>query len=265
MQSWMPDWQALRAAAPVIEAGTGGGYVYFITDAHLGDAQSPPEPFLKMLAQLPDAETVVFMGDLFKVWLALPKFRTAAVHEVLAGFQGLREAGAKILFVMGNREFLLPRDPESAAGRALPFDHVIPGMCILHWAGHRYGLTHGDIINRRDRSYLRWRGLSRRKSVELAFRAMPGVLARWIAYKLEAALAKRNLEFKIALPQDELEAFAEAMAADLDGFLVGHFHRDQSFGGGGRREFLRIVPDWMSRKTVLRMDDSGRLKALHFD
>jgi UDP-2,3-diacylglucosamine hydrolase len=282
--SWRPDWRALREQALAIavpeaarpddappatgspEAPPAGaqGHVYVIADAHLGDARAEPQEFLAMLGRLPEARMIVFLGDLFKVWLAPPKFWNAPVRGIMAGFARLRATGVPIVFVVGNREFLLPMDQATAARMELPFDWIVHGMCVLHWAGRRYGLTHGDLVNRRDWKYLHWRRWSRGRLVSALFRSMPAPLACALAARLEATLARTNMAIKIHYPANEVRAFAEALTPGLDGMLIGHFHRDETLPGVPGRGFLRIVPDWFSRKALLRIDADGTIATLRF-
>lgn len=259
---WLPDWAAMRRRAPEVPLDAGEGYLYLVADAHLGAPGARPADFLAMLAALERPRAVVFLGDLFQVWLALPRFWDAPTREVLAGFARLRHRGVPLVFVMGNREYFLPDDPAEAARRGLPFDHIVHEACILRWGGRRYVLTHGDVVNRRDSRYLRWRRFSRSRGFEAAFRALPGPVARGLSRYLERTLARSNREVKITYPRDELEAFADVMVPGLDGCYIGHFHRDETVAAPGGGGTLRIVPDWFSRKTVLRLDAAGREEAV---
>lgn len=250
--------------APEIDVPAGDGFVYLIADSHLGDTLSPTGGFFAMLHELPEAKMVVFLGDLFKVWLAMPKYWDKHTREILTGFEDLRNSGVEILFLVGNREYFLPTNPAAARRRRLPFDHIVPGACVLRWGKRRWGMTHGDVVNRRDERHLKWRYFSRGWLFEAVFRAMPGWLARNIAHRLERAMAGTNKLIKVQYPVAELEAFGEAVLGDLDGFFLGHFHRDEAITLAGHKGKLRIVPDWHSRKTVLRLEKSGRLTPIKY-
>ena len=117
MFGWRPDWKAMVAQAAEIDLEGQPGAAYVVADTHLGDARATPEAFLNMLAALPDPGVVIFLGDLFKVWLALPRFANDTVRAVLAGMTRLRARGARLVFVVGNREYLVPAD--AVAARAL--------------------------------------------------------------------------------------------------------------------------------------------------
>jgi UDP-2,3-diacylglucosamine pyrophosphatase LpxH len=253
----MPDWGAMMGAAQTIALPEGPGYIYLVADSHLGDSRAPGPEFIAMLRGLPHAKAVVFLGDLFQVWLALPKYWDANARAVLDGFRALQVAGTRTVFVVGNREFFLPRTPAATVARGLPFDHIVPGAAVMTWAGRRYGLTHGDVVNRRDSQYLKWRHFSRGRAFEALFRAMPGSIARRVAAKLERALAGTNKEIKIQYPADELEAFASTVLPGLDDFFIGHFHRDEVIAAPGQIATLRIIPDWFSRKVLVRLDAKG--------
>jgi hypothetical protein len=49
---------------------------------------------------------------------------------------------------------------------------------------------------------------------------------------------------------------------DLDGFFLGHFHRDTLLTSPGRRGFLRLVPDWFSRRQIVRLAPDGTQETL---
>jgi UDP-2,3-diacylglucosamine hydrolase len=259
---WLPDWRALMARAPALPVPGGDGYVYWVADSHLGDLRAPPAEFIAMLGRLEQPRAVVFLGDLFTVWLAPPKFREPGAQAVLDGFAALRRRGARVIFVVGNREFFVPADAARARAWGLPFDAVVPGAAVLEWSGRRYGITHGDLASRKDLPYLRWRWVCRSRPFEALFRALPGPLAHRLARRLERALALTNREIKIQYPADELRAFAQAVLPGLDGFFIGHFHRDETLAVPGQPGTLRIVPDWHARKAVLRLDARHRLETL---
>jgi UDP-2,3-diacylglucosamine hydrolase len=259
-----PDWRGLMAEAPELALEADDGYVYLVADSHLGELRAPPEGFLAMLERLPQARLLVLLGDLCKVWLALPKFWDRRARALMEGLQAVRARGVAVWFVVGNREFFLPRNGAGARRLGLPFDAIVPDAAVLRWGGRRYGLTHGDLVNRNDAQYLRWRRIARSRPFEALFRAIPGPLARRIAEGMERTMAGTNREIKIAYPGEELQAFAAAVLQGLDGFYIGHFHRDETIRVAGSEAALRIVPDWFSRKRVLRLARDGRDELLTF-
>ncbi len=264
MRPWIPDWKKMIAQAPDIPISPGRGYVYLIADSHLGDARAPTEEFFQMLGALPEAKLVVFLGDLFKVWMAVPKFWNDQVRGILDGFRALRKEGVPILFLVGNRDYFLPVDDAEARRRDLPFDFIAPDICTISWGKFRYGLSHGDIINRADLRHLKSRWITRSWPFEAVFGAIPGRLALAFAFWMEKALADTNMDIKIQFPLAEIETFADTVMDGLDCFFVGHFHREEVLDISSGRGRFWIVPDWHSRKTLLRIDQEGNVTRLHF-
>ncbi|MEC8940361.1 MAG: hypothetical protein VYC92_05525, partial [SAR324 cluster bacterium] len=59
------------------------GNLYIVADSHLDESFTPAKEFVEMLSQLENPHTMVFLGDLFKIWLAPQKFWTALHHETM--------------------------------------------------------------------------------------------------------------------------------------------------------------------------------------
>ena len=258
----IPDWEKMMAEAPALEGLEARGNLYIIADSHLGDRMAPTGEFFQMLESLPDPGTLIFLGDLFRVWLAMPKFWNRKTRKILRGFEALRQKNVRIVFVVGNREYFLPARQEQAERMGLPFDQIVHQACVLNWHSKKIGMSHGDTINRRDINHLRWQRFSRSRTMAIFFRLLPGKIASKLAEWIEFTLAGTNRAIKIQYPLDEIEAFGAAVLPGLDGFLVGHFHRDETLVIPGQKGFFRIVPDWHSRKALLRVEPSGTLTRL---
>ncbi|MDH4122135.1 MAG: metallophosphoesterase [Deltaproteobacteria bacterium] len=260
MSHWKPDWKAMMARAPLVAPRPAPGTVVFLADSHLGDARAPDDEFTAWLDGLRGVAVLVLLGDLFKVWLAPPKYWAGLHQRVMAALERLEARGTQVVLVVGNREYFLPRLAANAKRRGMPFGWVVHEACVLAWNGKRYGLTHGDLANRQDHRYLKWRKLSRGRLVRTLFWALPGPAARWLAHRIEASLAATNREIKIGYPQGELTAFAQAVTPGLDRFLIGHFHRQEVIRGGSCD--LEIVPDWHALRRVTVLNTAGQFRTV---
>ena len=185
------------------------GYLYIVTDSHLDYQDAPYDEFISMLSQLENPQMVICLGDLFKVWLALPKFWATINKEVMSAFERLLRQGTEIVFVVGNREVLLPKQWNARWKQKFPFTHLIHDDGLLRWGNFRYGLMHGDTVNRHDIDYLRWRKIARSRAFGWFFQAMPIPMARWVAQRLEASLAETNQAFKIEFPRRRSDTFRQ--------------------------------------------------------
>ena len=240
------------------------GLLYIVTDSHLDDQNVPAEEFVEMLTKLENPHTFVFLGDLFKIWLAPPKFWTDLHRQVIFEFECLKKRCSNVVFISGNREMLLPGKFTDSWKKKLPFTHLIHNDWLLNWGQKRYGFIHGDTINYNDRQYLRWKAISHSRIVESFFQMLPGPVARWVAERIESMLVETNKEYKVHFPEKEIREFAENVLPEVDQYFVGHFHLDRKIKVDGCNSELRVVPDWLSQRTVIRISPEGEIEVLRF-
>ena len=93
---------------------------------------------------------------------------------------------------------------------------------------------------------------------------MPVQLSVWITESLESKLADTNKEFKIHFPEKEMKEFADSVLPYVDQYFVGHFHLDKLIEVDGCTSALRVLPDWLSQRTVLRVSEDGEIDVLRY-
>ena len=240
------------------------GNLYLVTDSHLDYDSAPYSEFIDFLDSLNDAHTLICLGDLFKLWLADHRYWTNLHKEVLKAFRRLRDRANNVILVAGNREFLLPRNQDQLRGSKLPFSQVVLGKFYLNWGSKRFGFEHGDKVNIDDKNYLRWYAISHSRAFETFFRGLPSSLANKFAEHLEIKMAQSNQEFKIQLPKEHLEKFAETSMEAVDEFFLGHFHERFSYYTKNTSKKLHIIPDWLNTREYWRIDPQGKRTELQF-
>ena len=240
------------------------GFLYIVADSHLDEEYAPANEFVEMLSQLHNPHTVVFLGDLFKIWLAPKKCWTELHYNTMKGFAKLRDKGTNVVFIAGNREMLLPKKLDNYWKKIIPFTHLSHSEWFLNWGKKRYAFSHGDTINYNDKQYLIWKSITHSPMFEAIFRIMPGFFARWIASKIEAMLVKTNIEYKVHYPDIEIKEFAESVLKEVDQYFIGHFHVEQEIKVEGHNGILRIVPDWLSKRKVIKLNPEGVIEILSF-
>ena len=240
------------------------GFLYIVADSHLDESTAPTSEFIQMLQQLESPHTLVCLGDLFKIWLAPPKFWAPLHRDVMKAFRQLLDQGTQIVFVAGNREMLLPKKLNDAWKKQLPFSFLSHQDWYLNWGDKRFGFIHGDTINTLDLQYLRWKAISHSAPFELIFHMMPGPLARAISERIEARLAHTNKEYRVNFPEDEVQKFADQVLAGVDEFFVGHFHTDRMIHSNLHQGSMRMVPDWLSQRCMLKISPEGKTENIYF-
>ena len=237
------------------------GRALIVADAHLGSRPGDVEAFLSFLERHgARAQRLVFLGDLFDLWLGFDRLQSDAQRRVLGALRGLRARGARLYYVEGNRdyflaEFLSPDPFESVAGEGLDLDL---GGALLRF-------EHGDRINRDDRNYQLWRRLSRSSPVRRAFKALPAGAATALSRWLERRMRTTNAAHRARLPEALCrERALEAFRAGAQRLFLGHFHRpwlwETSVDGKACR--AQVVPAWLDTGAGWVYDPGAGLDAL---
>lgn len=217
-----------------------------IADAHVNAAAGTHRPFFNMLSALEKTtEDIVFMGDIFDLWIALPGFEQTVHHHFLTWCRQ-QKARREIGYIEGNHEFFLSEEKRDAFSWATDRAFRADGRGSL--------FCHGDRINHRDRNYLWFRALVRNRPVKELLRIIP--LGPFWAAHIKKKLKHTNQAFRSCLPREELLRFlSTARAGGIKRIFVGHFHQEAFFRQGDAQ--LYVLPDWMGTRKVTRFNRSS--------
>ena len=61
-----------------------------------------------------------------------------------------------------------------------------------------------------------------------------------------------------------MENFAKQVLPGVDHYFVGHFHLDRVIRVPGESGILRIVPDWLETRKLLKLNPDGDLSSVVF-
>lgn len=254
-------------AAPAFDAVTaqpGWGCVDFISDLHLQPSQPATfEAWRHYMLHTP-ASAVFILGDLFEAWVGddgaqAPGF-AADCAQVLEQASARRPA-LDLFFLHGNRDFLV----SDALAHRCRFT-LMADPAVLHFAGRRWLLTHGDALCLDDVAYLRFRNQVRTPQWTADFLAQPLAAREEIARRLRSDSQAHHAQHAPGHEYADADAdMARAWlaAAGSDTMIHGHTHRpaDHDLGGGLRRI---VLCDWDATATppraqALRAWSDGRL------
>ncbi len=230
-----------------------GGVAVF-ADAHLGQAEGDADDFLDALAAVRGRglSTIVFLGDIFHVFIGDARFETPLVRRVLEAWRDLAASGTSLRYVEGNRDFFLRGTRFVSAFSAYG---ETDGLDV---GGVTYALVHGDRVNTRDLPYRFWRLLSKNPLSRGALALTPGPLARATVRKTEERLYRTNFRHKSWRPEAELLAEGRrARRAGYDRLLVGHFHVERLLEAPDA--VTHVLPAWLEERKHAEIDAGGRL------
>lgn len=226
-----------------------------ITDAHVSEVNGNHPAFFEMLDALGRSRhDVVFLGDIFDLWIALPGYEDCHHRRFLAWCRKEKRRRG-VGFVEGNHEFFV------AERRADAFS----------WCSESCGrrddknrlFCHGDLINTLDENYLRFRRIARSRLAKLLLPCVP--MGRRILERLKIALKKSNQSFRNYDPTRELERFSDHhFSQGVEKIFTGHFHFERTMVHASRKR-LHILPDWLTTQKVTLCDEAtGNLSSDHW-
>lgn len=206
-----------------------------VTDLHLApDGDPRTDAFLAWWEALdPRPPMLIVLGDLFDTWVGPKQARLEGSARVLRAFAGLREAGAAVHVVPGNRDALMGSDVEAASGASLHlegFVGTLPG-------GERAAFVHGDGLCTLDTGYQRLRKVWRMGAVRAASRLVPLFVARAVARRLRRRSERSKplkLEAERSIRPEAVDALGRSAGVEL--VICGHAHepKDERAPGGTR-------------------------------
>jgi len=228
--------------------------MFIVADAHVDPMGRHADPFLKLLDRLAETDgDVVFLGDIFDLWIALPGYETPLHRTFMAWCRDQRRR-RRIGFVCGNHEFFVADTRKDA------FTFCSDGPCELAGAGIL--LCHGDQVNSVDYQYLMFRRLIRNPIT----RGMLAVLPfQRLALDMKTGLKRTNTGFRKSLPEGEIRRYArERFDSGIQTIFMGHFHREFHWIDDLGRA-IHGLPAWLDTRFVIAYDpDSGRLTRHNF-
>ena len=153
-------------------------------------------------------------------------------------------------YVEGNREFFL---------RGSYVERYFREVCdeeSFELGGKRFLLTHGDLLNEKDRPYRFWRAISKNRLSRASIALIPKRVANRFVWSVEARLYRSNFKHKTRLPVEMIRAFAARRFREgYDVLLLGHFHKSwQEEVDGGRVE---ILPAFVEDRRWMEIADDG--------
>jgi UDP-2,3-diacylglucosamine hydrolase len=227
----------------------------FIGDVHLDRDDPDLDAFLGYLRGLGrTAGRIVFMGDLFNLWIGSESLEQPHHRAVVACLKGLRASGTEVHYLEGNRDY---RIAQAHGGSA--FDAVGRIELREDWGGLAIWAAHGDLVNVGDVQYRSWRRASRSSPAWWLFQAIPRSRRFAIAESLERRMRSTNLTMKREFPEALVRAYAEPhFRAGDDAVVLGHFHAEHELSGGpGGRGRIFVLPEWKGSRRHLRVTPGG--------
>lgn len=233
-----------------------------MSDLHL-DAGRPELTaiFQRFLADCPGRVDELFLlGDIFEAWIGDDDDAPWLV-PVVDALRRAGDAGVRIFFQHGNRDFLLGEAFAARAGMIL-----LPESLPLALGGVATVLCHGDALCTDDVDYQAFRARSRDPAWQAQILAMPLEARRGLARQLrqESMDGQQRRLAEDGVLTDVNEAAVRDCMHDHGAvrLIHGHTHRPAAHsvaldGGSGERV---VLADWRSEGEVLEVRPDGSFR-----
>ncbi len=226
----------------------------FISDLHLDEnSEGITRGFKSFLhQQVPLAEKLFILGDLFEVWLGdddITPFN-AEIIQILGDIQIPK------YIIHGNRDFLLGQTFCDQSGLEL-----LPDPTIIEYAGESILLMHGDSLCTRDEDYIKVRNHLRQPSVQQELLAKPLAERTAIAKDASKKSKEHTRETAVDIMDVTPDEVTRVMAENGVQLLIhGHTHRpavhDLLIEGNPARRI--VLGDWGESGWYLKLDGKNQ-------
>ncbi|MFC6183052.1 UDP-2,3-diacylglucosamine diphosphatase [Pseudoxanthomonas japonensis] len=241
----------------------------FISDLHL-DAERPAVTELFgafMQKEATRADALYILGDLFEAWVGDDDPSETGAY-VAARVCEVADAGVPVLFIRGNRDFLLGDAFARRAGM-----RILPDPAVVMLYGKPVLLMHGDLLCTGDTAYQAFRAQTRNPAWQAQFLSQPLAARLAFAAQARAASAAHQGGMK-QQDKTQFETLTDVATATVDAtfaqfgihtIIHGHTHRpamhDLTVDDHACQRI--VLGDWYEQGSVLRVEpDAMALEAL---
>lgn len=244
-----------------------GAKVYFISDAHLGSGNNSRERESDLVSLLQeaekDAESVVFVGDMFDFWFTYKHVVPKGYTRLLGQLAVMADKGIELHYFIGNHDMWIFDYFSTELGMKMH-----DGIECLHYQGKRILVGHGDGLDPKDKKYNLIKKIFRNRVNQWLFaRVHPGIgfgiATRW-SHKSRESHGSDCQNYK----GDENEAIFQYCLKRLrkepyDYFVFGHRHGQvvRDVRTGERNATYVNVGNWIEERDYAVLEN-GELKVM---
>lgn len=213
----------------------------FISDLHLSEENLKTRQCFLDFLKNQDFSTLYILGDFFEAWIGDDDC-APCITEIC---EALKNCGAKVFLMQGNRDFLLGEGFAQKCGAVLLSD---PAVIDLY--GLPVLLTHGDMLCTEDKAYQRFRKVVRNGFLQKIFLMLPMGIRQKIAQKLRS----KSKHHAKNIPLNVMDVSPKAVTEICEKYQVkhlihGHTHKPCVHQEEGHIRY--VLPDWHPRGGML--------------
>ncbi|MDC8758326.1 UDP-2,3-diacylglucosamine diphosphatase [Janthinobacterium fluminis] len=215
-------------------------FALFISDLHL--QPSHPRTLAAFFAFLEQramaAQELYLLGDVFEYWAGDDDLSAPFHQQVTAALRRVSDAGVRLYWIAGNRDFLVGPGFAEASGATLLSEPHVASI-----GGQRIVLLHGDAECTDDVKYMAFRAMVRQPAWQAQFLALPLAQRQSIIAGLRQNSRQEQGDKSYAIMDVTPQAIAQVFAQTATSVMIhGHTHRPALHSAGATRRY--VLPDW---------------------
>ncbi|WP_413612574.1 UDP-2,3-diacylglucosamine diphosphatase [Bdellovibrio sp. HCB-110] len=202
---------------------------WFLSDIHLKTAEERNGKillrFLRSLREKNPQDVHLFLlGDIFDLWVGGHTYFARKFQPLMDALRDLKQAGARITYIEGNHDVHV----EGFFQKKLGIEVFVEAQYYLI-EGLRVRLEHGDLINRNDEKYLKYRSIIRNPFIKPLGNILPGQFWDHIGNKASKKSRARSGHYRVSNEGPLIEMIrSHATKAyhekPFDMIISGHMH-----------------------------------------
>ncbi len=188
-----------------------------------------------------EASALTILGDLFEAWIG-DDYRGEFEQRIIAELRACHDAGTRLAFMHGNRDFLIGEAFAADSGCALLEDPT-----VVELGGRRALLMHGDSLCTGDTAYMAFRRQARDPAWQAQILALPVEERLALARKLRQQSGEANSNKAEDIMDVTPAAVVDTLRAHESRLLIhGHTHRPavHELEVDGERAERYVIGDW---------------------
>ncbi len=202
---------------------------WFLSDIHLKSMEERNGKILlrflhSLLERNPEKIQLFLLGDIFDLWIGSHDYFVRQYQPLIDALKNLKALGARIIYFEGNHDVHIDKFFQHELGA-----EVFTDARYFEIQGLTVRCEHGDLINREDHAYLKYRSIIRGAVVRAMALHLPGPFWGYVGMKMSHSSRKKSAVYR---SQNELQLIQMIrnhvgrayLERSFDYIISGHMH-----------------------------------------
>lgn len=234
---------------------------WFVSDIHIKELNERNSHRLLRFLHLIETGTLectdlFLLGDIFDFWVGDHDHYERKFGPFVELLEKVLHKGIQVRYVEGNHDVHVKKFWQGLGVEAFVEDRY------FDLGPHRVRVTHGDLMNPQDETYLKYREFIRQGYMEIVADVLPARAFEWVGKQASLRSRKRSLHQRVINEEDlrsKIRSYAQKVyiEAPFDLLVSGHMHvlDDWTFTVGTQKARSVNLGSWLVSPKVFWLTD----------